>query len=40
MPTFINWPLARNPYNWVVIWAIAGIGVLGATAYFKGKGTV
>jgi len=32
----INWPLIRNPYNWVVIWVILAIGVLAVTA-IKGR---
>jgi hypothetical protein len=35
--TLINWPLLKNPYNWLVIWIIAGIGVLAATAWHGGR---
>lgn len=35
----INWELARNPYNWVVLFLMVAIAALGAHIIFASPST-
>lgn len=36
----INWEIAKQPANWLIIWLIVAIGVLAVTAVKQANGSL